>query len=225
MPPAQKYSPNQVLTPAARAAAKQLNFQPPLVAARGAREGFWLEQQKSFVIGSGFALRVERYALECVLSFVNQTESLHKRFHRYIIHNYVTMAFFGLMFGEVWSFPFLENKLESKYNNSVCKKNFGNWMDFMSGQARSCQTLPGLPRAARPSGRFAEGKTPQRGVYRIYFGLNMRQARSGQGSGKVWVRFGQGWGKVRTKSKVGARSGQAICDPNVFYSYHSPEYH
>ena len=27
---------------------------------------------------------------------------------------------------------------------------------------RSCQTLPGLPRAARPSGRFAEGKTPQR---------------------------------------------------------------
>ena len=29
----------------------------------------------------------------------------------------------------------------------------------------ACQTLPGLPRAARPSGRFAEGKTP----------LNMRQ--------------------------------------------------
>ena len=28
-----------------------------------------------------------------------------------------------------------------------------------------CQTLPGLPRAARPSGR----------LYRIYFGLNMRQ--------------------------------------------------
>ena len=25
---------------------------------------------------------------------------------------------------------------------------------------RPCQTLPGLPRAARPSGRFAEGKTP-----------------------------------------------------------------
>ena len=43
-----------------------------------------------------------------------------------------------------------------------------------------CQTLPGLPRAARPSGRFAEGKTPQRiyfGLKRIrkYFGLNMRQ--------------------------------------------------
>ena len=51
------YSPNQVLTHAARAAAKQLNkvpevqlnkvpdvpFQAPLVAARGAREGFWLE--------------------------------------------------------------------------------------------------------------------------------------------------------------------------------------
>ena len=36
--------PNQVLTHAARAAAKQLNFQPPLVAARGAREGLWLEQ-------------------------------------------------------------------------------------------------------------------------------------------------------------------------------------
>ena len=32
-------SPNQVLTHAARAAAKQ-----PLVAARGAREGLWLEQ-------------------------------------------------------------------------------------------------------------------------------------------------------------------------------------
>ena len=26
----------------------------------------------------------------------------------------------------------------------------------------NCQTLSGLPRAARPSGRFAEGKTPQR---------------------------------------------------------------
>ena len=41
-------SPNQVLTHAARAAAKQLinrwPFQPPLVAARGAREGLWLEQ-------------------------------------------------------------------------------------------------------------------------------------------------------------------------------------
>ena len=39
-------SPNQVLTHAARAAAKQLNkvpFQAPLVAARGAREGLWLE--------------------------------------------------------------------------------------------------------------------------------------------------------------------------------------
>ena len=32
-----------MLTHAARAAAKQLN-QPPLVAARGAREGLWLEQ-------------------------------------------------------------------------------------------------------------------------------------------------------------------------------------
>ena len=30
----------------------------------------------------------------------------------------------------------------------------------------SCPTLPGLPRAARPSGRFAEGKTPQRGNVR-----------------------------------------------------------
>ena len=42
-------SPNQVLTHAARAAAKQLNkvaFQPPLVAARGAREGLWLEQSR-----------------------------------------------------------------------------------------------------------------------------------------------------------------------------------
>ena len=36
-------SPNQVLTHAARAAAK-VAFQPPLVAARGAREGLWLEQ-------------------------------------------------------------------------------------------------------------------------------------------------------------------------------------
>ena len=35
------HSPNQVLTHAARAAAP---FQPPLVAARGAREGLWLEQ-------------------------------------------------------------------------------------------------------------------------------------------------------------------------------------
>ena len=38
-----KNSPNQVLTHAARAAAKQ----PPLVAARGAREGLWLEQLKN----------------------------------------------------------------------------------------------------------------------------------------------------------------------------------
>ena len=35
-------SPNQVLTHAARAAAKQLK-QAPLVAERGAREGLWLE--------------------------------------------------------------------------------------------------------------------------------------------------------------------------------------
>ena len=35
-------SPNQVLTHAARAAAKQLN-KAPLVAARGAREGLWSE--------------------------------------------------------------------------------------------------------------------------------------------------------------------------------------
>ena len=44
----ERSSPNQVLTHAARAAAKQLNkppFQPPLVAVRGAREreGLWLE--------------------------------------------------------------------------------------------------------------------------------------------------------------------------------------
>ena len=31
-----------------------------------------------------------------------------------------------------------------------------------------CQTLPGLPRAARPSGRFAEGKTP-RGAYETFW--------------------------------------------------------
>ena len=37
-------SPYQVLTHAARAAAKQL----PLVAARGAREGLWLEQRVAF---------------------------------------------------------------------------------------------------------------------------------------------------------------------------------
>ena len=37
-------SPNQVLTHAARAAAKQ-PFQPPPVAASGAREGLWLEQR------------------------------------------------------------------------------------------------------------------------------------------------------------------------------------
>ena len=30
----------------------------------------------------------------------------------------------------------------------------------------------------------------------------------GQGPGKVGARLGQGWGKVRTKSKVRARSGQ-----------------
>ena len=37
-------SPNQVLTHAARAAAEQLNKPAPLVAARGARKGLWLEQ-------------------------------------------------------------------------------------------------------------------------------------------------------------------------------------
>ena len=40
-------SPNQVLTHAARAAAKQLN-KAPLVAARGAREGLWLKQLVRF---------------------------------------------------------------------------------------------------------------------------------------------------------------------------------
>ena len=44
-------SPNQVLTHAARAAAKQLN-KPPLVAARGAREGLWLEQMMISMIFS-----------------------------------------------------------------------------------------------------------------------------------------------------------------------------
>ena len=39
-------SPNHVLTHAARAAA----FQAPLVAARGAREGLWLEQYKRGVV-------------------------------------------------------------------------------------------------------------------------------------------------------------------------------
>ena len=38
------FSPNQVLTHAARAAAKQLNKLPPPMAARGAREGLWLEK-------------------------------------------------------------------------------------------------------------------------------------------------------------------------------------
>ena len=55
--PNQVPSPNQVLTHAARAAAKQLNFQPPLVAARGAREGLWLEQQVPMYA------RVPEYAL------------------------------------------------------------------------------------------------------------------------------------------------------------------
>ena len=44
-----------------------------------------------------------------------------------------------------------------------------------------------------------------------------------QGLGKVGARLGQGWGKVRTKSKVRARSGQASCETNAFYSYHFPE--
>ena len=52
--PYEASSPNQVLTHAARAAAKQLN-KPPLVAARGAREGLWLEQR-----GVLFEFRVAR---------------------------------------------------------------------------------------------------------------------------------------------------------------------
>ena len=47
------HSPNQVLTHAARAAAKQ----PPLVAARGAREGLWLEQM---LHATGYARMVTR---------------------------------------------------------------------------------------------------------------------------------------------------------------------
>ena len=45
--------------------------------------------------------------------------------------------------------------------------------------------------------------------------------RLGQGPGQGWGKVGQGWCKVRTKSKVRARSGQASCDTIVFYSYHS----
>ena len=54
-------------------------------------------------------------------------------------------------------------------------------------------------------------------------GLDKKQGSGKVWAGKVWARFGQGWGKVRTKSKVRARSGQASCDPKVFYSYHSPK--
>ena len=46
------------------------------------------------------------------------------------------------------------------------------------GQRAACQTLPGLPRAVRPSGRFVEGKTPQSAegrLYETYFCRNVRQ--------------------------------------------------
>ena len=36
----------------------------------------------------------------------------------------------------------------------------GNVLTYILWLGFICQTLPGLPRAARPSGRFAEGKTP-----------------------------------------------------------------
>ena len=57
-------SPNQVLTHAARAAAKQLN-KAPLVAARGAHEGLWLEQGPEIIEiwmrSQGMRLRVSCY--------------------------------------------------------------------------------------------------------------------------------------------------------------------
>ena len=58
-------SPNQVLTHAARAAAKQ----PPLVAARGAREGLWLEQSPEL-----FAVRK---ALAKSLILLQQSSKAH----------------------------------------------------------------------------------------------------------------------------------------------------
>ena len=63
------------------------------------------------------------------------------------------------------------------------------------------------------------GKVGARSGQKARFGQGLGR----QGPGKVRARFGQGWGKVRTKSKVRARPGQASCDPNVFYSYHSPK--
>ena len=53
------HSPNQVLTHAARAAARQ-PFQPPLVAARGACEGLWLEQIDSMNRGRASPVNRQR---------------------------------------------------------------------------------------------------------------------------------------------------------------------
>ena len=57
-----------------------------------------------------------------------------------------------------------------------------------TNRGTGCQTLPGLPRAARPSGRFAEGKTPQRGVLVATFGRNIWSQHFGhnvrQGTGR-----------------------------------------
>ena len=67
------------------------------------------------------------------------------------------------------------------------------------------------------------GKVGARSWARSGQGLDKKQGWGKVWTGKVWARFGQGSGKVWTKSKVRARSGQASCDPNVFYSYHSPK--
>ena len=63
-----------------------------------------------------------------------------------------------------------------------------------------CQTLPGLPRAARPSGRFAEGKTPQRSQHEtIYWFSCVAAARAACVS--TWL--GElSLASLRTKSKL-----------------------
>ena len=68
--------------------------------------------------------------------------------------------------------------------------------------------------------RLGQGRGKVLGKVRARLGQGLDKK---QGSGKVWAgkvgaRLGQGRDKVWTKSKVGARSGQASCDPIVFYS-------
>ena len=64
--------------------------------------------------------------------------------------------------------------LAGRYTRDVCER--GVLSEYPAARARASYWFDTL--TTRPSGRFAEGRTPQR----IYFGLNMRQCASSRAS-------------------------------------------